>query len=352
MTHKKNPSKIVFAKTTIKRIDFMSHYTHFTTDEREKILFYLAQSKSFGFIAKKLSRSKSSISREIKRNLEIDGSYSPSYAQKQYLARRKNCKPKQLLTNSIIHDKVQALFLDHQWSPEQISNRLKLENNAISISYSTIYRGIYAGLLEEGSLSKGQRGVARKLRHRGKTRHTKGYVETRGKICISHSIEERPITADKRERIGDWEADTVAGQTGKACFVTLTDRKSRFLLCEKIGQKNSQEVTEKMIKMLINEPVKSITPDRGKEFSQHAKITAALGNVPFYFPAPHHPWQRGTNENTNGLIREYFPKNTDITNIPDNVVYEKVMELNKRPRKCLNWKTPYEVYYDKSLHLT
>ena len=182
MTHKKNPSKIVFAKITIERINFMSHYTLFTTDEREKILFYLAQSKSFRFIAKELNRNKSSISREVKRNSEPKGSYSPFNAQRKYLERRKNCKPKRLLTNRTIHDKVQVLFIQHQWSPEQISNRLKLENNPISISYSTTYRGIYAGLLEEGSLSKGQRGVAGKLRHHGKTRHAKGHVETCGKI--------------------------------------------------------------------------------------------------------------------------------------------------------------------------
>ena len=229
---------------------------------------------------------------------------------------------------------------------------MKLENNPISISYSTIYRGIYAGLLEEYPLSNGQRGVARKLRHRGKTRHVKNYIETRGKIRISHHIEERPLIANNRERLGDWEADTVAGKTGKACLITLTDRKSRFLLCEKAAKKASDEVSEKIIKMLLNEPVKTITPDRGKEFSQHPKITSALGDVPFYFPAPHHPWQRGTNENTNGLLREYFPKNTDITDISDIYIKEMVLELNKRPRKCLNWETPYEVYYQKSLHLT
>ena len=107
-----------------------------------------------------------------------------------------------------------------------------------------------------------------------------------------------------------------------------------------------------MIKMLSSQPKETITPDRGKEFAQHIKITNALGGIPFYFPAPHHPWERGTNENTNGLLREYFPKNMDIMDTPDNVIQEKVLELNKRPRKCLNWKTPYEVYYEKVLHLT
>lgn len=317
----------------------MSHYTHFTIAEREKILFFLAQSKSLGFISKELNRSKSSISREIKRNSDANGIYSPSDAQRKYLKRRENCRAKKMLVDELIHHKVQELFLQHQWSPEQISNRLKLENNPIAISYSTIYRGIYAGLLEESPLLKGQRGVARKLRHRGKIR-------------ISYPIEERPEIANNHGRIGDWEADTVAGQTGKACLVTLTDRKSRFLLCEKVAKKASHEVSDKMIKMLSSQPKETITPDRGKEFAQHSKITNALGGIPFYFPAPHHPWERGTNENTNGLLREYFPKSMDITDTPDNVIQEKVLELNKRPRKCLNWKTPYEVYYEKVLHLT
>ncbi len=352
MTHNKNPVKIVFAKTTIERINFMSHYTHFTTEEREKILFYLAQSKSLGFISKQLNRSKSSISREIKRNSDSTGDYSPSNAQSKYLKRRKNCRKKKIPSNLSVRTKVQALFLKHQWSPEQISNFFKLENNSISISYSTIYRGIYEGILEEDPLLKGHRGVARKLRHRGKTRHAKGHIETRGKIRITHPIEDRPSAANNRERIGDWEADTVAGQTGRACLVTLTDRKSRYLLCEKVTRKASTEVSDKMIAMLSKEPVQTITPDRGKEFSKHPIITKALGNVPFYFPAPHHPWERGTNENTNGLLREYFPKNTDLTHVSESTIQKNVLELNKRPRKCLNWKTPYEVYYELVLHLT
>ena len=147
---------------------------------------------------------------------------------------------KPLLLNADIHKTVQFLFLQYQWSPEQISFRLKHEKNPIQISYATIYRGIYRGFLEEGKLSPGQRGVARKLRHRGKTRHKNGCIETRGKI--SHHISERPEQANQRERIGDWEADTVAGVTGKACLVTLVDRKSRYLLCEKVAKKDSISV--------------------------------------------------------------------------------------------------------------
>lgn len=330
----------------------MSHYKHFTTKEREKILFFLAQEKTISFIAKELQRDKSSVSREIKRNTNTEGIYSPSYAQKQYEIRRRKCGRKPLLLNADIHKTVQFLFLQYQWSPEQISFRLKHEKNPIQISYATIYRGIYRGFLEEGKLSPGQRGVARKLRHRGKTRHKNGCIETRGKIKISHHISERPEQANQRERIGDWEADTVAGVTGKACLITLVDRKSRYLLCEKVAKKDSISVKQAIIHMLKDSQPKTITPDRGKEFSRHEEISKALNDVQFYFPEPHQPWQRGTNENTNGLLREYFPKKQDLTEIKPSLIRDKALILNQRPRKCLNWKSPFEVYFDISLHLT
>ncbi len=330
----------------------MNHYKHFTIEEREKILFLRAQNKTISEIARTLKRNKSSISRELSRNKDAFGNYSPAYAQRNYLQRRKNCGAKKLLLNPIIREKVMELFLKHQWSPEQISERLKLENSCIHISSTTIYRGIYDGLLEEGKLSHGQRGVARKLRHHGKTRHRKGNNETRGKIQISNDIADRPSAAEQRERIGDWEADTVSGKTGKACLVTLTDRKSRFLLCKKVEKKASEPVSNAIIGLLLNQPCFTITPDRGKEFSKHKQITEALNNVPFYFPLPHHPWQRGTNENTNGLLREYFPKNADISDVSDDIISHCVFELNTRPRKCLGWKSPYEIYFDVSLHLT
>ena len=352
MIHKEKSNKIEFAKTSIERNSKMNHYKHFTIEEREKILFLRAQNKTISEIARVLSRNKSSVSRELSRNKDNSGNYSPSYAQKIYLQRRKCCGTKKLLLNPIIRDKVMELFLKHQWSPEQISERLKLESSEIRISYTTIYRGIYDGLLEEGKLSHGQRGVARKLRHRGKTRHKKGCNETRGKIQISNDIADRPAAAEKRERIGDWEADTVSGKTGKACLVTLTDRKSRFLLCKKVEKKSSEPATQAIISLLYKQPCFTITPDRGKEFSRHKQITEALNNVPFYFPLPHHPWQRGSNENTNGLLREYFPKNTDISDVPDSHIAQYVFELNTRPRKCLDWKSPYEIYFNVSLHLT
>lgn len=154
--------------------------------------------------------------------------------------------------------------------------------------------------------------VIRKLRHRGKKRHTKGYVENRGKISISHTIQERPKDANNRTRIGDWEDDTVAGKTGKSCLVTLTDRYYRFLKIQKVAVKKSKLVIEAMVKMLEPLTKHTVTSDRGKEFTYHQKLCDQL-KIEVYFPDPHAPWQRGTNENTNGLLREHFPKESDVT---------------------------------------
>ena len=142
------------------------------------------------------------------------------------------------------------------------------------------------------------------------------------------------------------------GKEGRACLVTLVDRKSRYLLGGKANLKSAKEVNETILKAVRGHKVRSITPDRGKEFAKHAEITEALDGVKFYFPLPHQPWQRGTNENTNGLLREYFPKGKDISNIPEEYIQEKFDELYLRPRKCLNYRTPYEVYFNTSLHLT
>lgn len=330
----------------------MSHYKHITPEEREKILILRSKDYTITDIATSIGRNKATISRELMRN-SVDGNYSAVYAQSAYEKRRNSCRPKKKLSDPLIFNTVREKFLDHQWSPEQIAERIKHECASFSISCATIYRGIYAGLFDtaEERRSDGNRGARRKLRHRGKTRHTKDHKETRGKIVISNDISERPSEANDRSRIGDWEGDTVAGKNSGPCLVTLADRMSRFLLSRKAEKKNSIYVRDTMIQCLQGQPLHSITPDRGKEFARHAEVTAALNNVPFYFPQPHQPWQRGTNENTNGLLREYFPKGTDLSKYSDEQIQSKVDELNKRPRKCLGYRTPYEVYYSTTLHL-
>jgi IS30 family transposase len=181
------------------------------------------------------------------------------------------------------------MFLEKQWSPEQISNRLMHENSKFRISYSSIYRAIYAGIFDtpEQRRSKGNRGAIRKLRHRGKTRRRKGKAETRGKIVISNRIQDRPNEAETRLIIGHWEADTLGGKVSSACLVTITDRCSRYLLAGKVKKRYSALVADEMINLLSalpEEKRKTITPDRGKEFYAHSSVTEILNGLPFYFP--------------------------------------------------------------------
>lgn len=329
----------------------MGHHRHLTLEEREMVLKFQTLGYSITAIAKELRRNKSTISRELNRNSTAAG-YVPVQAEQMYHKRRRECHPHKLLEDPVLYAYVKDRFLNHQWSPEEIQGRLLLEKSGHSISYCTIYRAVYAGMFNEKHLTSKNRGAIRKLRHRGKSRHTKGYVERRGRIQVSHEISERPKAADKRSRLGDWEGDTVAGAPGQACIVTLVDRKSRYLVGGKAEEKAADPVNTVIIHALKGQPLKSITPDRGKEFSKHKEVTDALDKVQFYFPLPYHPWQRGTNENTNGLLREYFPKGRNLNDIPAEYILEKFDELNKRPRKCLGYRTPYEIYYSTSLRLT
>ncbi|MGM0277311.1 IS30 family transposase [Enterococcus sp. AZ033] len=332
----------------------MNPYTYLTMNERETIFLMYEQGETIGHISETLDRSKSTISRELHRNSNKDGSYSPSTAHGEYKRRKQLCGRHRTLDKDSIFQLVKRLFLNEQWSPEEISARMRLEINQQALSYNTIYRAIYHGDFDEPNLSHGNKGAIRKLRHRGKTRHTKNYRERRGKIPISNTIHERPSAANERLEIGHWEADIVAGKTGRACIVTLVDRRSRFSLLGKVEKKISKNVINCMIILLRNvgeDKCKTVTPDRGKEFSQHSRITLELNGTKVYFPDPHAPWQRGTNENTNGLLRESSPKGEDISGIFDSQIQEWANKLNTRPRKCLNWKTPYEVFFNESSHL-
>ncbi|OAQ56131.1 IS30 family transposase [Enterococcus thailandicus] len=279
----------------------MSHYNHLTILERENIFLFFNQGKSIRFIASLMKRSPSTISRELKRNTK-NTTYSPVLAQTIYSYRKQNCGRKLLLSNNRVWTSVRRLFVEEQWSPEEISHRLKSERTGIAISYTTIYRGIYNGLFETEPLSHGNRGLVRSLRRRGKTRHAKHHVERRGKI---------------EKKLSLFVKDT---------FIEL-------------------------FSSIHPSRVKSITPDRGKEFSKHSEITKALNGVPFYFPDSHAPWQRGTNENTNGLLREYLPKNKEMDSVTDETIDQYILKLNLRPRKCLHWKTPYEIFFGVTLHL-
>lgn len=332
----------------------MSHYKHITIEERETILISKVKGHSIRKIAKELSRSPSTILRELRRNAYGKNNYSPVNAEKKYLRRRKRCVKKKLLLHSELRKKVLKLFIEMQWSPEQIVHRLKLEQYEHSISYATIYRGLYAGMLESRELTMYERGNVLKLRHKGKNRKNSSSNETRGKIKVGNSIHDRPEEADSRSVIGHWEADTVAGTLNSDCAVTMVDMCSRYLMCKKSKNRKSLEVNAKILEMFSEIPkkyAKTITPDRGKEFALHEEVSKALERLEFYFADPSSPWQRGSNENTNGLLREYLPKKKDMSSITDEEVEGFVFKLNTRPRKCLGWRTPFEVFWNKVLHL-
>ena len=167
----------------------------------------------------------------------------------------------------------------------------------------------------------------------------------RGKLLVDHMIDDRPEEANSRSRFGDWEADTVLGKRGKACLVTMVDRKSRYLRCMKVPACRSDLVASAIISLMQGLPCKSITPDNGKEFAQFADVTEGLDGVPLYFAHPGCPWERGTNENTNGLLREYFPKRKDITDTSEDDIHLAEQELNNRPRKMFGFRTPTEILF-------
>lgn len=337
----------------------MCHYKHLSIEEREKLYLLHGQGQSFRQIAKALGRSPSTISREYHRGRCWKHPYLPSRAQYRYLTRRKRCGKKRILLNLEYRELVRELIEDRHWSPEQISNRLKRENNALQISWVTIYRAIHAGLFNgptngHGFLKKSDR-FSRLLRHKGKRRKKNGEESKQGKFYISNHLKDRPEEANNRSEKGHFEADTVIGKRGSDCLVTLVDRFSRLTLAGKLPSKDASAVSRKIIELLSTLPqeiIKSVTPDRGSEFAQYQSVTDALPQVTFYFPPPYSPWERGTNENTNGLIREFLPKGYDMASSTDEEINAFLFLLNTRPRKCLGWLSPYEVFFNQLLHLT
>lgn len=318
----------------------MCHYRHLSPQERDCIATLHAEGRSIGYIAGATGRDKSTICRELKRNGR-HGRYGACAAQRRAEARHGRCRPKRRLSDPALAQKVRSLIVDEHWSPDEIDGRLRLGNGGrCVVSLSTIYREIHAGALDPPEAGPEGR-VRRHLRRKGR-RIRRKRPETRGKIRISHTVEERPAEADARSRLGDWEDDTVVGP-GPVCLLVLADRASRLLLARRCRH-DSASVSGAEVALLGGRPLETVTPDRGKEFAGHADVTDALGGVQFYFCDPHHPWQKPTVENTNGLLREFFPKGTDFGKVTDEEVRHAVDPINDRPRKVLKYRTANEVY--------
>ncbi|MGL5245755.1 MAG: IS30 family transposase [Sarcina sp.] len=309
-------------------------------NERCCIVEYLNFGWSISKIARELNRNKSTISREIKRN-NLNGCYSAHSAEELYKLRRTKCKPKGKLSNATLVNYVQEKLNNH-WSPEQIAGRITIDNitNGVYISFSTIYRWIYNDYLNKC--------YVKLLRRKGKSLRPK---ETRGKFNIGKTIKDRPKEVRKREILGHWELDTVVSSRGKskACLSTYVERKTRLLKIKLMPNRKADTFNKycfEAFKTFNNKSLKTLTVDRGKEFAGYIELEDSL-KVDVYFADPYSSWQRGTNENTNGLIREFFPKKFDFSTITQYEVDIVENIINSRPRKCLDFKTPFEVFNEE-----
>ena len=310
-------------------------YQHLSLVERHYIEMSKKKEVSHNQIAKDLGRSQSSITREIQRNTGKRG-----YRHKQanrFAEDRQTSKPKAIKLTQEIKYLITAC-LKKEWSPEQISGRFS-DDGWISLHHETIYQFILADKAAGGRLHK-------HLRHQDKTyRKRYGSAHNRSGIPNRVDIDERPSEANNRERVGDWEADTIIGKNHKGAIVTLDDRKSKLRLAAPLVAKKANNVKDAIVSLLlpVKEFVKTMTFDNGKEFTLHEKIATNL-DCATYFAKPYHSWERGQNENANGLLRQYFPKSMELVDVTLKQVLEAVDKLNNRPRKCLCFKTPYEVF--------
>jgi IS30 family transposase len=310
-------------------------YTHLSLAERHYIEIERKTGTAMNRIAKALGRSQSTLSREISRNTGQRG-YRHKQAHGLAEQRHKN-KPKAVKLTDEIKQLIEGC-LKQDWSPEQIAGRLEKEG-MIKLHYETIYQYILADKSAGGTLYK-------HLRHQNKTyRKRYGSAHNRTGIPNRVDIEQRPQEANERKRVGDWEADTIIGRHHKGAIITLDERKSKLRLAAPLQSKKAQHVKQAAIDLLqpIKLFVETITFDNGKEFSLHEAIAKALG-CDTYFARPYHSWERGQNENANGLLRQYFPKSKELVNVAMKQVFQAVDKLNSRPRKCLGFKTPYEVF--------
>ena len=319
-------------------------YTQLSAFERNQVYeLRTTTALSMRAIARQLGRDQSTVSRELARNRSEGGHYLPDSAQQKMQVRRQQSKTAFSCVSEICLFEIRARLKQYH-SPEQIAGRLKREGGA-RISHETIYQMIYADY-------EGLKDYQKYLRQgRGKRRRRGGCNSKRGKIPGRIGIEHRPAIADAKTEIGHWESDTMIGGNHQGVIVTHVDKASKFLVAGLGKNKTSSEVNKVTIKFFNQIPEaqrKTMTFDNGKEFSSHAELSKELGLL-CYFANPYHSWERGLNEHTNGLLRQFFPKQTNFRIVKPEALEKAVMLINKRPRKSLDYKTPFEVFcLDKS----
>jgi IS30 family transposase len=308
----------------------MQPYQHFTLSERESLAEKIKEGKGVRQIARELGRNPSSVSREIKRNWsKKKNRYHPIRATICYLHRRKRCVRKPRLADEEAY-KFVTEGLQKFWSPEIISRRWAMEHPGVPLCHSTIYRALRAKRLKGFSCKT-------HLRRHGKRKNS----HKSQSIHPEHTIHDRPEIAALRQRLGDMEGDTVCGAKNRSYVVTVVDRTSRMLYAAISAGSNSDHIAQAFSAALGGQTVETLTLDRGREFAKFKDIEQIL-DATIYFCDPHSPWQRPTNENTNGLLRFFFPKGTDWDVVDPQLFLHAVSLINNRPRKCLGWLSPVE----------
>ena len=319
----------------------MRTYNQLTSEQRYQISALKRIGHSQTEIAKELEVHKSTISRELSKNMGERG-YRARQAHEKARERRAKATPTKRISAETWEEVEEKLRQD--WSPEQVSGWLE-KRQEIRISHEWIYQHILADQQANGDLYT-------HLRQYGKRRKRYGKHDRRGKLPDRVSIEERPQIVEQRERLGDWEIDTLVGKGHRGALVSLVERKSRYTLLLPVAQRLANLVADATISLLLPLAgfVHTITGDNGKEFAEHVRIAETL-QANFYFAHPYSAWERGTNENTNGLVRQYFPKTTDFSRIAFSETKTAVDRLNHRPRKCLDFMSPFEVFFHPSVAL-
>jgi len=345
-------SKCIFSVTSV-RVDYSltmpmpRSYTQLNLEDREVIQEMLYQGSTQQEIAETLGRTQSTISRELTKHKKAHNRYRPYLAQKRttIMRRRRGNRPrlKNLLIGSYVHEKLRL-----RWSPEEIAGRLPQDRPGNSISHESIYQYIYASCYREGyGEARGEDlRIYLRRRHKRRTRKNLSYKSRQGTIPNRISIEQRPRYIEQRQQIGHWEGDSMVSRKSRVGLNTLVERACGLVHISKIANATALETMRAVTERLGQHPAsarRSLTLDNGKENADHVAITASLGTT-VYFAHPYCSWERGSNENTNGLIRQYLPKGTDFAAI--SVAHLQFIEhqLNNRPRKRLHFQTPLEVF--------
>lgn len=307
--------------------------SHITREQRYTISCMLKQGKSQTEIGKTIGKSKSVVSREISRNKDgRNGEYRYDLAQRKYEQRRANT-PKHVRFTPEMQEKVESL-LRLDYSPEQVAGVMQKEGDDC-VSHERIYQHIWENKKNDGTLYSHLRHQGRRYRKRGNSKDNRGIIT--GRV----GIEKRPLVVDKKERFGDLETDLIIGKDNKEAIVTINDRATGMLKMKHVSTKEAEVVAAAICELLEDWApyIHTITSDNGKEFAAHQKVAEQM-NIDYYFARPYHSWERGANENLNGLVRQYFPKKSDFSCLTEERIKEVEMKINTRPRKRYKFENP------------